>query len=279
MIITVNGIIYVVTNKINGKQYVGQTTKGLEQRKKEHLYEARGKRFNYPLYNAIRKYGEENFEWSILEENVKKQSHLDILEKFWIIKLKTRGEYGYNIREGGSNGKLAESTKKKLSKANRGKNHPNYGKHHTEETRRKISDANRGRKHSEETKGKMKKNHADFSGKNNPNYGKHLPEKTKKKISDANRGRKHSEESRRKMSRSHKGEKHSKEHRMKVSKAHRKGLFEFHGGCYSDKKRNPWRRVWKAQIRYNGYRKSLGCFEDPLSCQIVYDFVFNEIYS
>jgi endogenous inhibitor of DNA gyrase (YacG/DUF329 family) len=54
--------------------------------------------------------------------------------------------------------------------AKSGKNHPNYGKHLSEETRKKLSDANKG--------------------ENNYNYGRHLTEETKKKISDANKRRK-----------------------------------------------------------------------------------------
>ena len=50
------GYIYKCTCVISGKSYVGLTTKTIEERKKEHLH------------SAIRKYGIENFEWSIVEE-------------------------------------------------------------------------------------------------------------------------------------------------------------------------------------------------------------------
>lgn len=71
----------------------------------------------------------------------------------------------------------SEEAKKKISEATKGEknpnygnhklagaNHPNYGKHLSEETRKKIGEANRNP--SEETRQKMRDNHADFSGGN-----------------------------------------------------------------------------------------------------------------
>ena len=57
-------------------------------------------------------------------------------------------KYGYNCIGGGSNGSPSEETRKKISKAFKGENHPMYGKHHTEETKKKISDSHKaiGRK-------------------------------------------------------------------------------------------------------------------------------------
>lgn len=52
------GYIYKITNKINGKVYIGKTTKTVQERWKEHLRESRTERSeNRPLYRAIRKYG------------------------------------------------------------------------------------------------------------------------------------------------------------------------------------------------------------------------------
>ena len=52
---------------------------------------------------------------------------------------------------------LSEETKKKLSEAKKGENHPMYGKHHPEETKKKMSEAKKGKKMSEETKDKKGK--------------------------------------------------------------------------------------------------------------------------
>ena len=54
---------------------------------------------------------------------------------------------------------------------------------------RTQSEAMEGKHLSEETKRKMRLNHADVSGKNNPMYGKHHSKETKKKISKANKGK------------------------------------------------------------------------------------------
>ena len=56
--------------------------------------------------------------------------------------------------------------------AQKGKNHPFYGKTRSEKVRKRISESNKGQKRSEETKEKMRKNHFDVSGKNHPMYGK-----------------------------------------------------------------------------------------------------------
>lgn len=75
-----------------------------------------------------------------------------------------------------------EETKEKMRIANSGKNHPMYGKHLSEKTKEKIRIAHLGKLHTEETKKKMRLNHADVSGENHPNYGKCLPEETRKKL-------------------------------------------------------------------------------------------------
>jgi group I intron endonuclease len=63
------GTIYVIKNLINGKEYVGKTFSTVEKRFKQHLIDSRKKRCeNRPLYSAIRKYGEDNFEYESLGE-------------------------------------------------------------------------------------------------------------------------------------------------------------------------------------------------------------------
>lgn len=108
---------------------------------------------------------------------------------------------------------LSKETKKKLSKALKGRNHPLYGKHHSEETKRKLSEGKKGEKHpfygkhhSEETKRKQSEAH---KGEKNPNYGKYYSEEIRKKMSEARKGEKSplygkhpSEESKSKISKS-----------------------------------------------------------------------------
>lgn len=91
------GVIYKATNKINGKSYIGQTIYALDKRRKEHERAVD----DYPFHQAIRKYGAENFDWEILEQDID-VTKLDEREMFWI---EQQGTYskGYNATRGGDN--------------------------------------------------------------------------------------------------------------------------------------------------------------------------------
>ena len=91
--------IYVITNLINQKQYVGKTMFTVEKRWKEHLIDAKKQRvIHRPLYNAIQKYAAENFNIAVLEQCLPEESSEK--EKFWIQKLNTYYN-GYNATLGG----------------------------------------------------------------------------------------------------------------------------------------------------------------------------------
>lgn len=91
--------IYVITNKINGKQYVGQTSSSLEERFKQHVSDSHRRPFEKrPLYDAMNKYGSDNFSISLLEECPIQE--VDIKEIYWIGKLDTYKK-GYNATLGG----------------------------------------------------------------------------------------------------------------------------------------------------------------------------------
>ena len=77
------GFIYKITNQINQKVYIGMTYRTPQIRFKEHLKDAEEKNYNRPLYNAINKYGKENFSISIIEE-VENNELLGEREKYWI---------------------------------------------------------------------------------------------------------------------------------------------------------------------------------------------------
>lgn len=96
-------LIYKITNKINGKSYIGQTIKPAEQRWQEHKTHAFGSHINDQnkhLYRAIRKYGIENFEFSVIQDNIETFEQLDKAEIYWIDFYKSFLE-GYNETLGG----------------------------------------------------------------------------------------------------------------------------------------------------------------------------------
>ena len=126
----------------------------------------------------------------------------------------------YNMTNGGegiSGAIRSEETRRKISVATKGENHPMYGKTLSDEHRKKMSDVNRG--------------------ENNPNYGKTASEETKKRMSEAQKGKTRSEETKIKISESSKGKIFSEEHRRKLCEANknpseetRKKLSDAHKG-------------------------------------------------
>ena len=93
------GIIYKVTNKENGKIYIGQTIQTLNERKNKHYYKARQEEYTTHFINALRKYPEEVFTWEIIDEE-ETQEALDKKEKYWIAYYNSVEE-GYNTKDGG----------------------------------------------------------------------------------------------------------------------------------------------------------------------------------
>lgn len=110
--------VYKHTNKINGKVYIGQTGQKPERRWGN---QGSGYKANPYFYNAIKKYGWDNFEHEIIDFNLTLEESNE-LEIELINKFDSRNpEKGYNLKSGGSNGELAESTKLKLAKATTGR--------------------------------------------------------------------------------------------------------------------------------------------------------------
>jgi group I intron endonuclease len=90
------GLIYKLTNLINGKIYIGQTTKTLKQRFNTHVSESKKEKSTMIVSKAIKKYGKENFK---IEEIAKAYSReeLNTLEGKYIEEFKSHTEIGYNI--------------------------------------------------------------------------------------------------------------------------------------------------------------------------------------
>lgn len=97
--------IYKITNKIDGKIYIGKSQEGYEQRFKEHVNNALNGSDKCPkLYNAMRKYGVKNFVCEKIDTR-ETPSDLCLCEKYWIEKLDAQNpSIGYNIANGGDGG-------------------------------------------------------------------------------------------------------------------------------------------------------------------------------
>ncbi len=96
------GIIYKVTNLINGKVYIGQTCTSLLRRKKSHYDHARKYKLTV-FHKALMKYSESEFTWEILISNIIDKNTLNILEIKMIMEHNSYG-VGYNMTRGGDGG-------------------------------------------------------------------------------------------------------------------------------------------------------------------------------
>jgi group I intron endonuclease len=110
--------LYLVTNRVNGKRYVGQTTGTIQGRWKCHLSKALVCNSQYPIHAAIRKYGEEAFTVEPLYFGaIRTKAELDAAEVRAIATLETTTEgHGYNATFGGD-GSLTAASRKKISDA------------------------------------------------------------------------------------------------------------------------------------------------------------------
>lgn len=193
--------IYKVTNKVNGKMYIGQhITDDLDDG-----YMGSGA----IMKKALKKYVEDAFtkEWLEFAENAEDLNYLErmYVDEEWLSRTDT-----YNLVLGGSSHPQPTSIRKRISTTLKG---------HavSEEARKKMSEARKGRKLSNETKAKMSaahksRKHGPMSeetkrklrmanlGYRNPNFGKPRTQATRMKIGAKSRGRRHSEETRKKIS-------------------------------------------------------------------------------
>lgn len=158
------GIIYKVTNKVNGKIYIGQTVQSIIKRKSNHISDATLSKDNFYFHNALRKYTKKVFTWEIIEYCGSKEE-LNEME-FHYIKQYDSFNKGYNMTLGGDSlygFHHSKITKRKLSKANSGKKLPPRSK----EWCIKISKSKLGSKLSEETLAKRQANRKYKKGSGN----------------------------------------------------------------------------------------------------------------
>lgn len=167
-------VIYLTTNLINGKKYIGRDSKN------DPKYFGSG----HALLRAMKKYGKHNFKKEIIEECAS-FDELERREEYWLNYYDAGGsEEFYNMHNHSSGGAL--------------------GMNITQETRKKLRDLNLGKKLSEETKRKMSES---TKGKKNHFFGKTHSEESRKKIKEARRNQviHISDETKRKIRDSQKG--------------------------------------------------------------------------
>lgn len=93
------GIIYIIKNNLNNKVYIGQTITNIKTRFNQHCKNSTLKSRHYKIYNAIKKYGKENFYIEVLESNIEIDK-LDEREIYYIEKYNSFKK-GYNSTKGG----------------------------------------------------------------------------------------------------------------------------------------------------------------------------------
>lgn len=149
-------IIYLITNKLNTKKYVGQTTMTIEERWKRHCWRCTLKTKRQIISSAILKYGKENFQiFEIDYANSLEEANRK--EVYWGLFYNALCPNGYNLKLGG---RCYSAT--------------------SNETRAKIGLANKGKKASPETIKRLSESHKGFK----------VADGTKEKLSILNKGKK-----------------------------------------------------------------------------------------
>ena len=161
--------VYVITNLVNSKQYIGSTKK-LKKRFTQHNNLAKkNKHFNKYLQNAINKHGTDNFVFEIIKicDNYL-ESEQKILDNE-IFCFKNHYDIFYNdasnVYSSALGRKVSDETKRKISEIHK-------GKIISEEIKKKMSDAHLGNKNPMFGR----------SGKKSPTFGRHHSDETKEKL-------------------------------------------------------------------------------------------------
>ena len=191
---------------------MGQTSVSLPARWHQHTKPSN--RGCVKLHNAIMKYGKDSFTMKLLivahTQEIADHWECHFIERYDTIK------NGYNIRGGGSRGRISESTREKLRQKA-------IGRVPSEETRKKLSVAG--------------------SGERNPFYGKTHTEEAKEKMS--RKGMKHSSESLAKMSKASTGRMHTLETRKIISEKLKGKSRITKGGSWSEARRRAYEEKYK----------------------------------
>ena len=162
-------IIYKITNRVNGKVYIGQTIRSLEHRWSQHCSNSSGCIY---IHRAINKYGKENF--TVEQIDVASDSEeLNKKEQYWIAHYDSIAPKGYNMTTGGGNFERCDDSREKIRKRQTGEGNSFYGKTHSDEVKKRFSEQRKGEKNAMYGSARF--------GKKNPMYGKHHSEETKQR--------------------------------------------------------------------------------------------------
>ena len=210
---------------LSEKVYVGVSSKGAARRFREHCASKK----DYPIAQAIRKYGPENAILTVIAER-STWDEIYALEQAAIAACNSKAPAGYNLTDGGPGCfglPASPERKRKISEANRGRKA-------SDETRRKISEANRGRDTS-----------IQVAAMREANRGRKLSDEHAAKLREVWTGRKHSEAAKLKMSEAAKRRDNSaKVEAMRVANTGRKMSAEClakRAATLAEKKCNPLR--------------------------------------
>jgi len=183
------GIIYGAYDREKDKWYIGQTIRTLDKRKKQHLSDAGKNGSNSYFHNVIRKYGENIFEWYVIDDTCENRDELNEMEFHYIQQYKSFGKNGYNLTTGGGgvSGYIhPPEIRKRISESNK-------GKVRTEEVIQKMREISTGKFASPETKQKMSESRIGIlKGEKHPLFGKFHSEESKQKMSESKMGSKNS---------------------------------------------------------------------------------------
>jgi group I intron endonuclease len=157
------GYIYVLTNKVNGKKYIGQSQQA-DIKNRWSAYRAMKKNsIGTVLLNALKKNGIDNFKFQII--CICFDEDCNQYEKDYIKKYNTIKPNGYNMQDGGKNPSitcrkkivLTDEQKEKMKGRNKGEKHPCFGKPMSEEQKKKISESRRNFEANKDTSYKKRK--------------------------------------------------------------------------------------------------------------------------
>lgn len=185
--------IYLITNQVNNKIYIGQTNKNksYQGRFKEHCDQAFDRKHRQTaLTNAIYKYGVESFTVELIEDDIDEKD-IDTREIYYIDYYNSfiKNGCGYNMTLGGQgvHGYIPDdAVRKKISDSLRGRKIDPESTRRATETK-KASGYFDYRRDSTDWRQKISQSRLGrFTKNNNPFYGKHHSDEAKRMISDSN---------------------------------------------------------------------------------------------